>query len=63
VQSESGALRNYDVLEYVVVVSIVISVALLYRINRVVSAKLMTEAVAREASAGELRPPISPSAA
>ncbi len=51
VQTESGALRNYDVLGYVVVVSIVISVALLYRINRAVSAKLLAEASARAASA------------
>jgi predicted MFS family arabinose efflux permease len=51
VQSESGALRNYDVLGYVVVVSIVVTVVLLYRINRAVSAKLLAEAAIRAPSA------------
>ena len=51
VQLEGGALRGYDLLGYVVVVSIVISVALLYRINRMVSAKLVADAAARAATA------------
>jgi predicted MFS family arabinose efflux permease len=50
-QTESGALHNYDVLGYVVVVSIVISVGLLFRINRAVSAKLLADAGPRARTA------------